>query len=1075
MSYKFFFFATITAASLLAQAPPSTYQSLRFRAIGPDGNRTDAVAGIPGDPMTYYLGAAAGGIWKSTDGGDSWFPIFDGQEVSSIGALAVAPSDSAVVWAGTGEPFIRSHISVGNGMYKSIDAGKTWKHMGLEKTGRISRVVIDPHNPDIVFACALGHAYTPQPDRGVFRTTNGGATWEKVLFADENTGCSDLAFSPSSSHVLLAGMWQLEIHPWGRSSGGPLGGIYKSIDGGTTWKMLIGHGLPRAPVGKVALAYAPSDANRIYAQIETGDGLPFQGNPPQTGTLWRSDDGGENWRCVSYERRLAGRFHYFARHAVSPVNENEIYFLSTVVSISYDGGLTSIDTTNPGGGPGRGGFDRFRDNQIPGQDNHDLWIDPAGNRIAIAGDFGISISLNRGKTWVKKNLPIAQMYHVTTDTRIPYNVYGNKQDGPSYAGPSNSLSGVGIPRAAWYAVGGGESGFATPDPVDPNLVWSSASGAGSVGGIVVRFDQRTRRTRDVEIWPESTTGASAAEVKYRFQWVFPLEISPFDHNKIYAGSQFVHVTTDGGQSWHEMSPDLTLNDRSKMGVSGGLTPDQIGVEYGSVIYAITESPKQKGLIWVGTNDGLIQVTKDDGKNWTNVTANLPNLPPWGQVYRIEASRRDAGTAWAVFDFHQMGNFDPYVYKTTDFGKTWKLIIDGLPKSPVSYAHCIREDPKRAGLLYLGTENGLYLSYNGGDNWQPLQLNMPHVPVYWMTVQEHFNDLVVATYGRGFWILDDLSPIQQLTPDVLNVNAQLLPPRNAYRFQMMTQVAQTPNDPSWGEDPPYGAALNFYLKAAPKDPVKIVISDASGQVVRTITQPAHAGINRVTWDLRSDRSTEIRLQTAPVGAPEVVMNAEGTRVMGGRASVDILEPPGTYTVKLMAGGQESSQKLTVLKDPNAGGSEAEITEQHQLSLKVKDSLNTAAQTVNLLESLRAQLLALKRAIGPGQQALMDSAADLDKKLLAIEDTLIKTRATGSGADMLRYSPEIVDKLGYLAAGIASSDYRPTNQDQDVYTLLRKQMSTPLEQLSSVLAKDVTGFNAMLKDKGLSTGLIVVRPK
>jgi photosystem II stability/assembly factor-like uncharacterized protein len=1066
-----------------SQSPidPEVYSSLRFRTIGPDGNRTDATAGVPGDPLTYYAGAASGGIWKSSDGGDSWKPIFDEQKVSSIGALAVAASDSAIVWAGTGEPFIRSHISVGDGMYKSVDAGKTWKHMGLEKTGRISRVIIDPHNANIVFACALGHAYTPQPDRGVFRTMDGGATWEKVLFADENTGCSDIAFSPASSHVILAGMWQLEIHPWGRSSGGMLGGIYRSSDGGTTWTFLKGHGLPHSPVGKVALSYAPSDANRIYAQIETGDGLPFEGNPPQSGTLWRSDDGGDNWRVVSYDRRLAGRFAYFGRQAVNPVNEDEIYFLSTVISVSHDGGLSSIDLQNPLG-PGHPQLNRFRDSGSTGQDNHDIWIDPDGNRIIIAGDFGVSISINHGKTWVKKNLPIAQMYHVTTDNRIPYNVFGNKQDGPSYGGPSNSLEGTGIegagiPRAAWHAVGGGESGFATPDPVDPDIIWSSASGAGSVGGIVVHFDQRTRRTRDVEVWPESTTGASAAEVKYRFQWTFPLEISPFDHNRLYVGSQFVHMTTNGGQSWQLISPDLTLNDRSKMGVSGGLTPDQIGVEYASVIYAITESPKEKGVIWVGTNDGLVQITRDAGKTWTNVTANIPNLPPWGQVYHIEASRREAGVAYVTFDLHQMGNFDPYVYKTNDYGKTWTAIVKGIEKSAVSYAHCLREDPKRAGLLYLGTENGLYISYDDGANWQSLQLNLPHAPVYWITIQEQFNDLVLATYGRGFWILDDLAPIQQLTPALVASSAQFLAPRPAYRFQFKTSIAQTPNDPCWGDDPPYGATFNFYLKAAPKEPVEFTIADAAGKPVRTMKVAAHAGINRAIWDLHSDHSTEIRLQTSPEGAPEVTVGPDGVRPVGGRAFVDILEPPGTYTVKMSTGGQDFTQKLTVLKDPNSGGSEAEIMEQTQLSLKVKDSFNTAAETVNVIESLRAQLVALKRAVGTtaAQQAMLASSADLDKKLLAIEATLIKTRASGMGADMLRYSPEIIDKLGYLAAGIASSDYKPTDQDTQVYDLVRRQLSNPLEELSSVLSKDVTSFNNMLHDRGLPGGLIVVRPK
>src|SRR5215212_6855996 len=726
--------------------------ALRFRHIGPVGNRLTSVVGIPGQPNIYYVGAASGGIWKTIDGGVHWEPIFDSQPVSSIGALAVAPSNPNIVWAGTGEPWIRSHISVGQGIYKSVDAGKTWTFMGLEKTGRISRVVIDPQNPDVVLVGALGHAYGPQLERGVFRTTDGGKTWERVLFTDENSGCAHLETDPSNPRIVFAGMWPIEIHTWGRESGGPGSGLFKSTDGGVTWKRLSGNGLPTRTTGKIVFAIAPNNPRRIYALIETGDGVPLNGKETDRGKLWRSDDGGESWRVVSYDRNLGGRTHYYFRIAVAPDNENETYYLTAGFARSTDGGETARMIVGSGS---------------PGGDNHDIWIDPANaNRIAVANDGGVSISTTRGQTWDRIQLPIAQMYHVTVDNRIPYYVYGNEQDDPSYRGPSRSAGGGvsgSIPRSAWQSVGGGESGWATPDPVDPNIIWSSASGSGSIGGIVERFDLRNGQMRRVEVWPDQTNGSPAANLKYRFVWTFPLTISPHDHKKLYVGSQVVHQTTDDGQSWQVISPDLTTNDKTKQGFSGGLTGDNIGVEYFSTIFAIAESPKEKGLIWVGTNDGLVQLTRDGGKNWTNVTKNIPKLPPWGTVSNIEPSRYEPGTAYLTVDFHQVNNRDPFIYKTKDYGKTWKAITDGIPRSMLSYAHCVREDPVRAGLLYVGTENGLYVSFNDGEKWESLQSNLPRAPVYWIAVQEHFNDLVIATYGRGFWILDDLTPVQQMNP------------------------------------------------------------------------------------------------------------------------------------------------------------------------------------------------------------------------------------------------------------------------------------------------------------------------
>jgi photosystem II stability/assembly factor-like uncharacterized protein len=528
--------APAAAQSQAAARPaPEQYGALHWRFIGPEGNRFSAAAGIAGDPHTYYVGAASGGIYKTTDGGVNWRPLFDAQPVQSIGALAVAASDPNIVWAGTGEGKIRSHISVGQGVYQSTDAGESWTLMGLEQTGRIPRVVIHPTNPNIVFVCALGHAYGPQPDRGVFRTTDGGATWTKVLFVDENTGCSDLAMDPSNPRILFAGTWQLEIHTWGRTSGGPGGGLHVSRDGGTTWTRLEGNGLPKPPVGKVAVAIAPSNPQRVYALFETGDGIPWEGRPTQDGQIWRSEDGGRRWTMVNRDRNAMGRPHYYSRMAVAPDDPDEAYFLTASYARSIDGGLTLTTVPRP---------------EAPGGDHHDIWIDPTNaDRQIVVHDQGLSITINRGKTWFRQRLTNAQIYHVTVDTEIPYNVLGNKQDEPTYRGPSNSrLGGRGIVRGMWHHVGGGESGWATPDPTDPNIVWSTASGSGMVGGIVVRYEENRRQFRSVEVWPHQSRGA-AAGVRYRFVWDAPLHISPHDHNTVYVGSQHVHRTTNGGQSW----------------------------------------------------------------------------------------------------------------------------------------------------------------------------------------------------------------------------------------------------------------------------------------------------------------------------------------------------------------------------------------------------------------------------------------------------------------------------------------------------------------------------------------------
>ncbi|HUX68697.1 MAG TPA: hypothetical protein VMV31_14520 [Terriglobales bacterium] len=1073
--------AVMTAMTgAVGQAPaPSSYARLRYRYIGPPGNRTDAVTGVPGDPSTYYSGAAAGGIFKTTDGGLHWHPIFDAEPVMSIGALAVAPSDHNIVWAGTGEAFLRSHISIGAGIFKSTDAGATWKFMGLKQTGRISRIVIDPRNPNTVLACALGTTYGPQPDRGVFRSTDGGATWTKTLFVNEDTGCSGLAMDLSNPRILFAGMWQYEQHTWGQRSGGPSSGLYKSTDGGATWTKLSGHGLPHAPLGKINVAIAPSDPQRVYAMIETGDGFVIAGQPTQIGVLWMSDDDGATWTMMSSNPGLQSRTHYYNRAAVSSDNPNEIYFLGNSFLHSLDGGRTLTRMPPPGG------------------DNHDMWIDPTNaNNMAVANDSGVSITHDRGAVWNHIQLPIAQMYHVSTDNAVPYHVFGNKQDGSSYMGPSQTGMGGGffggrgrggaaqlggpIPASDWHSVGGGESGWAQPDPVDPNIVWSSGSGDGSMGGIVTRMDLRTGQIRNVEIWPDDTLGSPAAPLKYRFMWEFPLSFSPFDHNTLYAGSQYVHVTHNGGQSWQVISPDLTLNEKGKQGGSGGLTQDNIGAEYFDTIFSIAESPKQQGLIWVGTNDGLVQLTRDGGKSWTNLTQNLPGLPQYATISSIQPSLFDAATAYLTVDGHLVNNRDPYVYRTTDYGATWTKITAGLPIEPNGYAHQVIEDPSRPDLLFLGTEGGVYVSFNAGDQWQPLQLNLPHVPVYGLTVQNTWHDLVLGTYGRGFWILDDITPLEKFAAATASAPATLFPLRAAYEFRGFGGFGfGGGNDNTIGNNPPAGADLTYYLPQAAAGRARIAILDAAGQTVRTLPAPGGAGMHRLWWDLRGAPSAPIRVRTVPAGLPSVTLNAQGWRNAPSASPVSLLYPPGAYTVQLRVDGQDVSQPLTVLKDPRSPASPADFAAQFKLASAIRGELNQFAGLLNQAEALRVQLHTVDVTLQMDRDGapLRRQADGVDGKLVALETKLYKNDITGQGEDEDRQAPALGDALDHLFGDVTSADYPPTDQELQVNQLLIQRLAQDRAALGQIVATDVVALNTALgqhKMAGITTVAAGERP-
>jgi photosystem II stability/assembly factor-like uncharacterized protein len=1048
--------------------PNELFSQMHYRYIGPPGNRVTSVVGVPGDPNVYYAGAASGGVWKSTDGGSHWGPIFDAEPVQSIGAIAIAPSSPNIVWVGTGEPWLRSNVSLGNGVYKSSDSGKTWTHMGLDKTGRIGRVIVDPSDPNTVYVAAMGTGYGPQPERGVFRTRDGGKTWDRVLFVDENTGASDLTMDPTDPHKLIAGTWQIDIKTWGRKSGGPGSGVYVTNDGGDTWKRMVGHGLPTTELGKIAVAIAPSDANRVYALIETGSG----------GTLWRSNDGGENWRVASYSRLLNERPHYYTRMLVMPDNENEVYFPSNSISATYDGGATSEVVPWAG-------------------DNHDMWSDPKNpNRMMIGSDGGVSISTVRGKQWSQTRLPIAQMYHVAADNRIPYFVYGQMQDGSPLRGPSNDLGQPDIPAATWITTAGCETGWSIPDPVDNDIVWG-----GCYAGVTERLDLRTGLARSVSVWPDRTMGSNAGQVKYRMNWTEPIAISPFDHNVVYTTSQYVHKTTDGGQTWKTISPDLTLNDKSMMGNSGGLTTDNLSVEYAGVIFAIAESPLEKGQIWAGTNDGLLQLTRDGGAHWTNVSGNIPNLPAKMTVVSIDPSKYEAGTCYAAFDGHQVNIREPHLYKTTDFGKTWKKITTGIPESQLSYTNVVQEDPVKKGLLYAGTENGLYVSFNDGELWQSLQLNLPHAPVHWLTVQPHFNDLVVGTYGRGFWILDDVTPLQQWTDKVQSSATHLFPPREAYRFRARTRQQMAPREAMPGQNPPYGASIDYSLKEASREKIEVTILGPDGQTIRTLEAPNKAGLNRTWWDLRYEPTRPVALRATPPGNPHIweekrfagqdtrpvfyygvgrarSRDGEGGSFMRsttGEPTLGPLAAPGVYTVRLRMGSQQITQKLTVLKDPNTGASDKDVADSTALAVKVYNDANTSAALINQIEWVRRQIDEMKKLLAsdPAKHQVIASADALDTKFRAVEEPLLDETIAEGDQKSFRGPLGLYLKFVWLGAEVGTggadvsgnSDFPPTQSEYEVYDLLNKQLEETGTQLKQLNEEVLPVFNREMQAAGM----------
>jgi photosystem II stability/assembly factor-like uncharacterized protein len=1060
--------------------------ALHFRPLGPEGNRVASITGVPGDPMTVYIGAADGGIWKTSDAGINWRPIFDDKDVSAVGALAVAPSAHETVWAGTGEPWlIRPYYTLGDGVYKSSDAGRTWKHMGLPATGHIGRIVIDPRDANSVYVCAIGQAFRTQSERGVFHSSDGGATWQHILAVDESTGCSDLAMDPRDSKTLYAGMWQLIIHRYDLHSGGLGSGVYVTRDGGATWNKITGHGLPAADhaLGKTAVAVAQSNPNRVYALVQ---------DAPAPG-LYRSNDRGETWQLVNQSHLPAERASYYTRMAVSPDDENLLYFPSVAFTMSRDGGTTVFQAgggaaggRGRGAGPAEGGAPPPpsavanaappQGISAPGGDNHDVWIDPTNaNRVLVANDAGVAISDNRAASYRHFLLPISQVYHVMADNAVPYHVMGNIQDKSSFRGPNRGGGGRGgaMGVSNFTGTGGCEDAFAVPDPVDADVVWS-----GCDNGRVVRMDYKHGMARDVSPWPITSYGWAPADMKYRWDWITPIAISPHDHNRVYVGAQVVFITTDAGQSWRVISPDLTTNDKSHQGNSGGITSDNLTTFDGATLYAIAESPLKAGVIWTGSTDGQVNVTQDGGAHWTNVTKNIPNLPPWGTVWSVAPSRFDAGAAYVVENLQHEGVYDALVYRTSDYGATWRLITSSVPKGVNSSAHIIVEDPVRKGMLYLGTDNAVYITWDDGEHWMHLRNDLPPAPVYWMQVQPTFNDLVIGTHGRGVYILDDVTPLRTWGTSQ-SEDFHLYEPRAAYRFRSTADARESEPDPHViGENPPYGADINFSLKSATPD-VQVSIVGPDNAAVRTLTVAGHPGLNRVWWDLRYDSGSTITMQTPPLYEPWAPARrqyaAYGTRIPPAGPIV----PPGMYAVHVKAGSTERSAPLTVLPDPKSPGTQQSIEAQVAFSREVLAEIDEVARMGNALESMRKQaqdLMALLEK-DPQKAALLQQVKTFESNMSAVEAKMIDLRNTGRSEDAFRQPVQLYERISWMigqmvgtpGGGSGGGDFGPTDQQVAVNNGFKQELAAIADQYERMTDKDLPAMNALLKQNGV--GVII----
>ncbi len=1064
----------IAASSAWAQAPATSYDSLAFsalkwREIGPfRGGRSVAVAGSDTRPRDYYLGTTGGGVMKTTDGGTTWKPVTDKYFGGTIGSIAVSESNPNIVYVGTGESPIRGNVSQGDGVFKSTDAGKTWQYIGLRDTRQISRVRIDPKNPDIVYVGAQGHVWGPNPDRGVFKTTDGGKSWKKILFRNDSTGVTDLEIDPLNSQTIYAAFWQAYREPWKLVSGGAGSGIFKSTDGGGHWTEITRNtGLPTGIIGNIGITASPVKEGRLWAIVEA-----------DSGGLFRSDDAGATWTKTNSDRSLRQRAWYYSRVFADPKDANGVYVTNVGFAHSTDGGKT------------------FKSISVPHGDNHDLWIasnDP--KRMIESNDGGATVSNDGGETWTPEYQASGQFYHVVTTTHFPYRVCGAQQDLSTLCGPSRKEGGIGLND--WYDVGGGESGYIAVRPDSPSVVF-----AGSYGGLLTRFDANTGLSRDVNPWPDNPMGHDASDSKYRFQWTFPLLISPHDPNTLYMGSNVLLKTTDDGQHWTVISPDLTRHDPRTLGASGGpITKDQTSVEYYGTVFAIAESPLQKGLIWTGSDDGLIQITRDGGKTWTNVTPK--GIPEWSRISIIDASHFSPGTAYVAANRYQLDDMRPYIYRTTDYGKTWKLITTDIPDT--EFTRVVREDPVRRGLLYAGTERGVWVSFDDGDHWQTLRRNLPIVPVHDLAIKD--GDLIAATHGRAFWIMDDLSTLRQLTPAIVSSNAHLFAPRHVYRANFYGGASTgATGSPPRAANPPSGAVVYYWLKS-PKQVVTLDFMDAQGKLIRHFTSELDsAGMADSLTAAAKKVATHDSLTKAGVskdsiakleraaaepgqaarggrrGGPQTarVANKQGLNtfdwnlrypdavtykglVFWGGGVTGPVAPPGTYSVRMTTGGVTQTQQFELLRDPRANATQHDLDEQFAFLMKIRDTLSAANNAVRTVRNVRWQVDERSKALPAADRAAFEQqTAPVMAKLSAIEQAIYQVQSHAS-EDPLNYPIRINNKIAALGGVVGGSTARPTDQSYDVYKELSAQLDTQLRALQATLG-ELKGANTFLASHG-----------
>ena len=1002
--------------------PEQLYSSMEYRLVGPfRGGRSAAVTGVPGKPNLFYFGATGGGVWRTMDGGRTWENISDGYFGGSIGAVEVAQSDPNVIYAGGGEKTVRGNVSSGYGVWKTVDAGKTWKPAGLEKSRHIPRLRVHPDNPDVVFAAVLGNIYKPTEERGIYKSTDGGTSWRKVLFANDQAGAVDLTFDPNNPRILYASTWRVQRTPYSLSSGGEGSALWKSTDSGETWEEISKHeGFPEGTLGIMGVTVSPVNSQRVWAIVEH----------KEKGGLYRSEDGGKTWGQVNSERKLRQRAWYYTRVYADTHDEDVVYVLNVRYHKSTDGGK-SFNTFN-----------------APHGDHHDLWIAPEDpKRMIIGDDGGAQVSYDGGITWsTYYNQPTSQFYRVTTDNAFPYRIYAAQQDNSTIRIRHRS-DGRSISEDDWEPTAGGESAHIAVDPENNDIVYG-----GSYGGFLTRVNHDAGTVRAINVWPDNPMGYGAEGMKYRFQWNFPIIFSRHDPNKLYTFSNHVHMSTDEGQSWELLSPDLTRNDPDKLVSSGGpITQDNTGVEYYCTIFSANESPLTEGLMWVGSDDGLIHLTRDGGQNWENVTP--PEMPEWSMVNSIEPSAFEEGTCYVAATRYKLGDFNPYLYKTTDYGKSWQKITNGIDSE--HFTRVLREDPGRKGLLYAGTETGMYISFDDGGNWKPFQLNLPIVPVTDLALKD--NNLIVATQGRSLWILDDLSVLHQLEESNGNAAAILFKPKDSYRTK--GGAGRTPSKTE-GQNHPSGVVTHFYLKDfTEKDSVALTYTTMAGDTLATYSTYAKEpdeklkvkkGGNTHSWDTRGKGAERLKgmiLWWASLNGPKAV--------------------PGSYRVHLSAMGVNQSQTFNILPDPRAEVTVADMQKQHDFITDVNNTVDRAHQSIKKIRGVNEQLDAFITQYGKDDRTkeLVERAKKMKEGFGEIEKSLYQTQ-NRSNQDPLNFPIRLTNKLAHLNSLVSLDDFPPTEQDIVVKNELTLKINEQLGAFDKMVDEEITAFNKAFNDLNLN---------